>query len=239
MRDLILSVKRGTFRSDDPSADEANAEFKKVRKVILERDNYTCQFCGFRSGKFQEVHHVDDNHANNAESNLVTTCCLCHACSHIGLSGVKQRGIIIYIPPSLNVTQAKLNQLVRTLWICELTSKDVNIRSQASMILENLSKKNVDAKRRMGTSDPTVLGDFLLNLPIKDYERRGEALSGFYLLPLIKPFNSQLKFWASSVYNNTPSDEWSEISKQKLINWCENEFNASGSYEMQKMLNGE
>lgn len=75
------------WRRDDWMAADADAEFKLVRQKVLERDEHTCRFCGFRAPKWQEVHHLDDNHHNNDPDNLVTACMFCHMVHHLGLAG--------------------------------------------------------------------------------------------------------------------------------------------------------
>lgn len=51
------------------------AEFQRIRKTILERDNHLCQFCGAEA---KEVHHLDGNRANNDPANLVASCRKCN-----------------------------------------------------------------------------------------------------------------------------------------------------------------
>ena len=43
-------------------------EWSKIRKTVLERDNYTCQYCSHKAIKFMNIHHLDnpeDNEINN------------------------------------------------------------------------------------------------------------------------------------------------------------------------------
>jgi len=60
-------------------------EFNKFRKLIRERDNYTCQICGITEKEYKkkakralDIHHKDHNKENNDESNLITLCRKCH-----------------------------------------------------------------------------------------------------------------------------------------------------------------
>lgn len=50
-------------------------EFQRIRPIILERDNYRCQYCGAET---KEVHHIDGNRANNKPENLLATCKKCN-----------------------------------------------------------------------------------------------------------------------------------------------------------------
>jgi 5-methylcytosine-specific restriction endonuclease McrA len=75
--------------------------FYKLKPSVLERDHYTCQWCGkklgdsiisyaLRRGRYEHilsevdftVHHKDGNKSNNTMENLVTVCNSCHASHH-------------------------------------------------------------------------------------------------------------------------------------------------------------
>ncbi len=62
-----------------------NAEYKEWRKLVFERDDYTCQRCGKRGGKLN-AHHIE-RFRNCVErrtdvSNGVTLCEDCHKLIH-------------------------------------------------------------------------------------------------------------------------------------------------------------
>lgn len=61
------------------------AEWNRVRKAVLTRDNYTCISCGHRALKWMNVHHLAGSE-NNEVSNLRTLCVACHAVMHMGLN---------------------------------------------------------------------------------------------------------------------------------------------------------
>lgn len=55
--------------------------FKKIRKEILERDNFSCLLCKKNLKKFTRllhIHHLDENPNNNKKDNLITLCKDCH-----------------------------------------------------------------------------------------------------------------------------------------------------------------
>jgi intracellular multiplication protein IcmJ len=218
----MLSVKRGLFRCDDPSADYSDSVFRAIRPKIIDRDNGTCKFCDFRSPKYQEVHHIDDNHANNDLENLITVCPLCHCCFHLGFTGQNNRGIIIYLDPTIGVSQADLNQVVRTLWIGEL-SKDTLLRMLSINMLAKLYKQNVPADRKLGSSDPLALGDFFLQMDDANYAKRMSFLNGYYLLPLKEGFQDQINYWSKNVFNSFSSENWISSTKDTISRWSENE----------------
>ena len=66
--------------------------FKKLRPMILERDNFSCVGCGTKERKQLLsndmirtnlcVHHIDHNRATNTLQNLITLCRQCHVAHH-------------------------------------------------------------------------------------------------------------------------------------------------------------
>lgn len=213
-KQITLSVKRSVFRRDDPTAEMADTGFKAVRQKVLERDKYKCHFCRFHSEKYQEVHHINDDHSDNKDSNLMTVCCLCHQAHHIGLAGVNNSGILIYVD-DMGIGQTELNALTRNLWIGEM-SKDKSVKTSSMQMLARLHKLSIEARRVLGTSDPVVLGDYLLNLSEEDYACREEALKGILLLPIRDHFEARINYWAKSVYKSIPPQTWARVAESKI-----------------------
>jgi 5-methylcytosine-specific restriction endonuclease McrA len=60
----------------------AEAEYRKLRTRVLQRDGWRCQFCG--SMKNLEVHHQEfrSHLGRNVEENLITLCHSCHSAAH-------------------------------------------------------------------------------------------------------------------------------------------------------------
>lgn len=91
----LSAIRSERWRSNSGAQGIDNEEWGILRRRILERDNYTCHFCGFRSLKYMEVHHIGGDAQDNSINNLVTLCPLCHACLHIGFSGLMGRGSLV------------------------------------------------------------------------------------------------------------------------------------------------
>ena len=53
---------------------------KHLKKLVKERDNYTCQICNKRN--FLVIHHIDRISKNNDISNLQSLCRSCHISLH-------------------------------------------------------------------------------------------------------------------------------------------------------------
>lgn len=195
---LTLSVKAKNWRQSDHASEDADQEFAKVRMRALQRDNFTCVACGFRSIKYQEVHHKDDDHHNNDLNNLATVCSFCHNCQHIGFAGINKEATLIWAP---EFSQADINHLARTWLVAEqwfkMTKDDVQSEIQKVRAARHLSEagesiKNAllerqgEAQTRLGTHDPTELADALLQLDDLVYDKRDLYLDGIRLLPLGK-----------------------------------------------------
>lgn len=59
------------------------SQWDKIRKVVLGRDENTCQYCGHVAKKYMNVHHIDET-GENEPNNLITCCVACHAVLHVG-----------------------------------------------------------------------------------------------------------------------------------------------------------
>lgn len=225
MREIVLSIKRGKFRADDPSSNEHDKEFVKVRGDVLKRDDYRCAYCNIKSHKFQEVHHLDDDHSNNILDNLVTTCSLCHMCHHIAYAGIKEMGTLIYLDPSLGVTQQQLNSLTRSLWLAQ-DSKNQEVSSMAVEIYYRFFFKSTLIKNILGDANPTGLGNYLMSLSDGEYLKRREALKGIYFLPVKEGFSRQYRYWREA-YRGVMPGKWEDVAIQNMVKWYNIENNSA------------
>lgn len=64
------------------------AEWELIRRQVLQRDNSTCVYCGWKAQKFQQVNHIgaEDDHTLD---NLETVCAACHAVLHLGIRAME------------------------------------------------------------------------------------------------------------------------------------------------------
>jgi len=85
-----------TWRTEKDVRKLDQTEWRELRQRILERDNYTCRYCSFRSKKFQIVHHIDGNYVNNSGDNLETICQMCNLIHHAGQGCVVQGIVDLY-----------------------------------------------------------------------------------------------------------------------------------------------
>lgn len=218
----------------DHGSVEADDEFGKMRMKALQRDNYTCIGCGFRSIKWQEVHHVDDDHHNNDVSNLATVCSFCHNCQHIGFAGMNKEAVLIWMP---ELSQADINHIVRTALVADrwfanmkedVSSEIAKLRharrlaEAGSNVRNSLLERQGDVEARLGTSDPAELASALMELPDHVYDQRDKFLSGVRLLPLghrVVGGNDRMKemtqHWLENggPYYSTRPSTWAQLRK--------------------------
>ena len=74
-----------------------NYGFENTKAMVLNRDNYTCQYCkGKRKDSKLEVHHIvfRSQNGSDEEDNLVTLCHTCHKALHSGKISLKLKGKI-------------------------------------------------------------------------------------------------------------------------------------------------
>ena len=193
---LTLSCKVAKWRDGDQLSADADAEFDKARLKRLDKDNHTCRLCGFKAKKWQEVHHVDDDHTNNALSNLATVCIFCHMVQHIGFAGTRGEAVLVWLP---EMAQDRLHHVVRSVlvarrWSARMandrhTQRDMKeaiaeMEQGAETLMATLESRRGEARERFKTDRPDELANALESMTDEEYARRGEFLAGARLLPL-------------------------------------------------------
>lgn len=222
--DLCIGVKRGTYRIHDPDAEAANAAYVTVRREALQRDRWTCRHCDFASAPekpakpgsyeesgFLEIHHLDNNHANNAIENLATVCPFCHEVHHAGNAGHADRATLIWLP------EMKHEDLHR---LCHAIFAAIHLQnrwaSEASTIYGLLSARESKAPEPL--KGLKTLGNALARLDEAHYARRCEVLAPLKLLPRQAAFQRHIAYWAEKSWASIP--DWDQLlpahMRQKL-----------------------
>lgn len=222
-RELVPRVKRFTFRKHDPQAEEADEQYQRARGQVLERDRYTCQFCGFqtrpqrgaRKGSylvsgFLEVHHEDDNHRHNSPENLVSACPFCHQVFHCGNAGHRNAASLVWLP---DLTQAEVNMMAN---LCAVAlSQENQYMPAARLIVKGVESTAARVAEAVGVpeADAAALGLALSLVAGRDpeaYRARGETLSGIRLWPKRSAFDKAIGYWAEQAW--PPGDQWERIA---------------------------
>ena len=211
MSDLILSATRASWQIAAHHGTEQDAAMKTIRPKILSRDKNTCRYCGFVSPKWQEIHHLNDNHQDSSPDNLATVCPFCHQCFHLGLAGSTSGGVLIWLP---ELTQAELNHLARAAFIA-MRDEGCKLFASASALMTALETRAafLDNHFTPMASDPAFLGQAFLKMSKDDYGKRGETLKNIKLLPNRSRFEPQIKYWSESVYRDLSPETWDRLVK--------------------------
>lgn len=179
------------------SARNADEKFKQFEKKILQRDQYTCQFCGFKAKQYQDIVNLDGDFNNNKANNMVAACAFCSQCFFIESVGVGGYGggSLIYLP---EFTQSELNGLCHVLF-CAITN-DTGYKNSAQSIYRSFKFRSqaVEDKFGEGTSDPAVFGQLLIDSGTTVDKGMDKILGNIRLLPSRAKFRKQIEYWAAS-----------------------------------------
>ena len=206
-----------------------------IWKVVLERDKYTCQGCGFpvrySGGKKNKIkrwvnvnvgsndslgylmaHHLDGNNRNDAIGNLIALCPFCHGVLHFDMAdandGVGDGIPSIVLCPWMG--QAQINLSVN-LAACAIASGSewAGVAAEFLEALESLGAM-ADEEHGMGASDAffggTALLSFRARMP-KAWEGRKAVMAGLRLIPSHNALAAATDYWA----------KWPDISKWPVI----------------------
>lgn len=227
---LGLSVKCKSFR--DAGDFDKDASFKDVKQFVKQRDKNACVHCGDVFEKYQEVHHKDDDHSNNDQDNLLTVCSLCHACHHIGLAGIHNRGVIAYMP---EVTQEDINRTQKLLMcitrsgfhafnklcikmapytVASVNFQEGNVPEMGDVIADRV--RVVEEEYCKGWSNPTILGEALLQCDDEVYSQRSKIVSDLRLIPVISGYTDQVSYWTQHFSKTIPLKTWESQLEQNM-----------------------
>jgi intracellular multiplication protein IcmJ len=202
------------------------AQLNKIVQTTLEKDAFTCRYCGFQSRQYQKAIPKDWAINDPRAGALVTACVFCEQCFALETVAPMGSGTLIWLP---EISQAQLNHLMRAIYVARAKNKETpeNIRVAADRAHEILSNRRGEAKRRIGTDDPSVLSAALLeSLEEGAYKERGRKLEGVRLMPLDKRlsptggkevdhFPRMLNYWVSKEgpFGAYPVEKWNDILK--------------------------
>lgn len=195
MHDLKLAVNLNGWRINVRRREDK--AFLPVADKILQRDHYTCQYCGFQAKEYQEIVNADGNYMNNKYSNMITACCFCSQCLFIESISLEEMsgGQLIFLP---EMTQAELNSFCHVLF-CAM-GNGTGYQDSAQSIYRSFKFRSqiVENKFGAGTSNPSMLGQLILEYQVKYPEKEINILNDLRLLPSYTKFRVQLNAWAAA-----------------------------------------
>lgn len=173
-------TKGGAGSSGSSSSAEAGRLPAELRQNIFERDDYTCQCCGFQSRKYQEILHKNMRPEDTSPGNLITVCNFCHQCFHLDSVSKMRSGVLIWLP---EIDQATLHHIARAIYVARISQGPV--AEAARKALDTLMSLREEAKARIHTDEPYILATVLRDyIGEKHYVSRDKKLEGLRLLPL-------------------------------------------------------
>lgn len=225
---LTLGIKRLRFRAQDPRSASADAEFGAKRSGVVSRGKSTCAACGYQSSTAGaiDVHHLDDDHHNNADSNLTLACHTCHPYQHVGelvrrvdkgtagspsaSEGLGARTQVASVP---EISAADLNLLQRAIGVALLDEAEAPIaREMVKLLAERASWVRAD----LGTCMPGDFAAAMAQLSDESYAQRHDAVQDLRLL-----FNDEtLKKLGRQFVNDNPSlpvASWRSMGKKQIV----------------------
>lgn len=202
--DIQFTIKPGNWSLFTKR--KADNAFLPFMKKVQERDNYTCQFCGFQARDYQEVVNLDQDYTNNKLSNMVTACCFCTQCfflESVGKGGYGG-GTLIYLP---EIKQIELNSFCHVLF-CAITN-DTGYREIAQTLYRSLRFRSqiVDRQFGEGCSEPSTFSRMLIESNMYDNpEFNATVLANLRLLPSRAKFKTQIEHWAATAIEEITSE---------------------------------
>lgn len=180
---LSLGIARSgnaqSFSSKDghPAGSELKPE---IKAKVFERDDFTCQCCGFRSLKYQDVFFKNGVQTDHRLDNLSTACVFCHQCFNLDSVNAMRSGVLIWLP---EIDQATLHHIARAIYVARISQGPV--ANAARQALDVLLGRREEVRRRLSTDDPYILANVLRDyLTDRHYAMRGNKLEGVRVFPL-------------------------------------------------------
>jgi intracellular multiplication protein IcmJ len=212
---LVLGVRRAEAGTAPQKGGVKDAA--ALRKAVLDRDNFTCAWCGFRAKTGQQVRVKSGGVARGLHpDDHATACVFCDQVFALETVPTMASGALIFMP---ELPQADLNHLSRAIYVARRL-EGTEIAGRAARALDALLMRRGEAKRRLGTDDPWILATALLeNLNDAEYATRAQKLDGIRLLPLDRrmingrdQFPSLLNSWiaADGPFADFRPEKWLE-----------------------------
>lgn len=199
MKILEITTKKHLWTSSpihgtDKDPDERMA---KIYPDIVKRDKHTCQYCGFKSKKYMEVHHIDHDHNNFNEKNLATCCPLCHQCFHLPTIEAYKGGKMIWLP---EIPQNILNNLCIHIFIAMKTKDNSSAQTMYTDLSERGSFLINTVGKKEGGDRASSFAELMVGLDLnnpEDLKIYTNIQNNIRILPDMSRFNTQIEYWAN------------------------------------------
>ena len=182
---ITLGIARSSGNAQKSSKGATGTSVKaglsaEIIQKIHERDDNTCQCCGFKSLKYQDIHFISGVAKNTSADNLTTLCFFCHQCFNMDKVSVMRSGVLIWLP---EIPQADLHHIARAIYVARISQGP--IADAARKGLDVLMARREEVRNRLGTDDPYILASVMSDyISDRAYQMRTKKLEGIRLFPL-------------------------------------------------------
>ncbi len=225
---ITLGIARASGNpssSSGPKLRRATVMTPEQRTQILERDQHTCQCCGFQSKKYQEVLVLNQVPGDFKPENLKTVCQFCHQCFHLDQVVSMKSGVVIWMP---EIDQSTLNHILRAIYVAQVSQGPIS--DAARKVKEMILARREDARKRLGSDDVFVLASVLRDyMTDRLYAERAQKLEGIRLMALdrriikegdleFNQFPQIVAYWRSKdgPYGGKIPSQWVEFFKKTM-----------------------
>jgi intracellular multiplication protein IcmJ len=197
-----------TLRSISLQAEESNWRLFMLRKAdpgflafaekVVQRDEHTCQFCGFQAKQHQEIINLDQNYTNNKMNNLVTACVFCSQCFFLESIGKNDigGGTLIYLE---DMSQGELNALCHVLFAAIIAGTSYS--ANAKNIYRSLRLRSQVVEKHLGDgfSNPALLGQMMIDANVENVDALHQQIAPkIRVLPNIAKYANLINDWAEA-----------------------------------------
>ena len=197
----------------------------EVRQKIYERDQYTCQCCGFKADKYQEIHFINHDLSDFHTENLITVCIFCHQCFRLEETSKMRSGVLVWLP---EISQADLHHIARAIYVARISQG--TMAESARQALDVIMTRRATVQERLSTDDPFILSMVMEDfLTAQQYALREKKLEGVRLFPLdrrivkegeleFNQFPQILAYWRSKdgPFGGKIPSQWKDLYAQVL-----------------------
>ncbi len=223
---MTLGIARKSAGAQSSSSKNKEALPAALKQKILERDDYTCRYCGFRAEKYQEINFRNGDSTQHHPKNMVTSCIYCHQCMNMDKVSDFRSGVLIWLP---EIEQAALHHIARSIYVARISQGPM--AEAARKALEILMARRNEARARLGTDNPSILATILRDyIPASAYNARSDKLDGIRLFPLdrriikeadleFNQFPQILAYWRSKAgpFEGKAPNTWLDLYREVIL----------------------
>lgn len=207
MRELYLQINPSGWKM--MRMRDRNKAFTSTLLKILQRDNNTCQFCGFAGiQKQMYVVNIDGNYNNNVANNMCCSCSICTRCVLLGSfeAGDEQDSVERLIICN-ELSQVQLNHIYRVL-LTSMANPSLGQAEVAKTLFRSLRNRAnlVDELFGANASDTRVFSQAVFDSGISEHKNLRHILQNLRYLPTRNSFYKEWPLWKNQLKSQLATD---------------------------------